>query len=193
MATASGRPLQMHMQIRPAHAGDAPTLAVLCVEHAEYERLASRADAGLSERLAHALEAGRVHAWLLLVAEQVQGYASVTIDFSTMAAQPFLHMDCLYLRQGARGRGMGLALMQTLAAFGHLKGCCDMQWQTPAWNRRATRFYLRAGATALDKTRFTLPLGALVPPSDRLADLGQAGALPGAVGENLSGLTLARC
>jgi L-amino acid N-acyltransferase YncA len=146
------------MLIRPAHAGDAPALAALCVEHAEYERLTSYAEAGLSERLAFAIESGRLHVWLLLVAEQIQGYASATIDFSTLAAQPFLHMDCLYLRQGARGRGMGLVLMQTLMAFGRFKGCCDMQWQTPVWNEGATRFYQRQGAKALEKTRFSLAL-----------------------------------
>ena len=37
-------------------------------------------------------------------------------------------------------------------------GCANLQWQTPAWNEAAIRFYDRLGAGRLAKQRYTLPL-----------------------------------
>jgi hypothetical protein len=39
-------------------------------------------------------------------------------------------------------------------------GCATVQWQTPAWNEDAARFYRRLGAVELDKRRYVLDLGA---------------------------------
>ncbi|MCV2369748.1 GNAT family N-acetyltransferase [Roseateles oligotrophus] len=153
MSQAQANPL-----IRPATPADAARLAMLCAEHAEYEGLPPTSDAGLLERLAQALIDERLHIWLALEAEQLLAYASATLDFSTLSARPFLHMDCLYLRPQARGHGLGARLMQELAIFARARGCHGMQWQTPPWNAPALRFYARQGALALEKTRFSLAL-----------------------------------
>ena len=133
-------------------------LALLCAEHAVFEGLKPCVEADFSERLALALELGCVHIWLAQDGESLLAYASATLDFSTLSARPFLHMDCLYLRAGVRGNGLGARLMQAVLDFGAARGCQSMQWQTPVWNEAATRFYLRRGADASDKKRFSLAL-----------------------------------
>ena len=142
--------------IRSAGGDDLPALLPLCVEHAAYERIGHALDRG-SEALAAALDASppRVHAWLAWHGGEAIGYATATIDFSTLDAAPFLHMDCLYVRAAWRGFGIGERLFDTLAAFADASACASMQWQTPAWNERAARFYGRLGATELPKRRFT--------------------------------------
>lgn len=145
------------LSVRAARPEDAPALADLCAAHAAYEGLDYQA-AGHAQRLHAALHKGRLHAWLALQDETAVGYVSVTLDFATLSAQPFLHMDCLYLAPEARGQGRGHALMQVAQAFGKAQGCSTMQWQTPDWNQAALQFYERTGARGLAKQRYTLAL-----------------------------------
>lgn len=148
-------------RVRPARAGDAQALAALCRAHAAFEELPYQAD-GHASRLAQALEIARLHAWVAERDGDIVGYASATLDFSTLCARTFVHLDCLYLAPQARNCGLGSALMAAVAEFGRRQGCHEMQWQTPAWNAAALRFYDRSGARRLDKQRYTLPLAAVV-------------------------------
>ena len=141
--------------IRAAHAADAPQLADLCAEHAAFEQLSYSA-LGHVQRLAQALASQRLQAWLVSDAQaQPVGYASLTLDFGALCAQPFAHLDCLYLRPQARGQRLGQALMLVVQAFARAQGVSQMQWQTPAWNAPAVRFYQGMGASAVEKQRFT--------------------------------------
>ena len=139
--------------VRPARGTDAPALAALCAEHAAYERLAHRVP-GHAARLAQALDGGLLRAWLALLEGRPVGYASATLDYSTLAGAPFLHLDCLYLDAAARGQGLGTELMAAVAAQARALGCAQLQWQTPVWNADAIRFYDRLGATRLEKCRY---------------------------------------
>ncbi|WLT31727.1 GNAT family N-acetyltransferase [Geothrix sp. PMB-07] len=145
------------MVIRRAIAGDAVALAGLCAAHAAYERLTYHPE-GHAERLAVALEgpAPRLYAWLALREGSAVGYSSATVDFATMAAHTFLHMDCLFVEEKARNGGVGALLMAEVRALGRALGCANLQWQTPDWNLDAIRFYHRMGARDLPKARFTL-------------------------------------
>jgi GNAT superfamily N-acetyltransferase len=141
--------------LRPALAADAGVLACLCAAHAAYEQIPHDAE-GHAERLARALEDGRLHAWLGWMEGHAVGYASATLDYATLAARPFLHLDCLYLEPAARGRGLGRALLEAAVGRARALGCEQLQWQTPVWNEGAIRFYDRLGATRLPKQRYTL-------------------------------------
>ncbi|MDT9002434.1 GNAT family N-acetyltransferase [Paucibacter sp. APW11] len=149
-----------HAGIRIQRAGpaDAARLLPLCMAHAQYERYALCFDAQWSARTAEALRSGRLRAWLLLAGEAALGYASATLDHATLNAAPFLHMDCLYLQESARGQGHGARLLQAVCAEALACGCTQLQWQTPAWNESAQRFYRREGALMQLKQRFALAL-----------------------------------
>ena len=143
--------------VRRAHAADAPALARLCAAHAAYERIPHRTD-GHAERLADALDAGHLWAWLGWQREEVVGYASATLDFSTLTGAPFLHLDCVYLDPAARGLGLGGELLAAVVDRARALGCADLQWQTPVWNADAIRFYDRLGAIRQEKYRYTMAL-----------------------------------
>ncbi|MFY3383910.1 GNAT family N-acetyltransferase [Paracidovorax sp. MALMAid1276] len=141
--------------LRPARVGDAAALARLCAAHAAYERIPHCGD-GHAQRLAHGMAAGRLHAWLGFLHGGAVGYASATIDYATLTARPFLHLDCLYLEPVARGLGLGRLLVNAALRRARALGCDQLQWQTPDWNEGAIRFYDRLGATRLPKQRYTL-------------------------------------
>ncbi len=154
------------VSIRRLEERDLGELARLCAEHAAYERAPRPAvadDAAGPERLGE-LFLRRAHA-LCLVAELPQGepaqhrlggFASAFLERSTWDAGRYLHLDCLYLREPYRGRGLGRRLMQGIARAAVNLKAVNLQWQTPEWNAGAAAFYGRLGAGSQAKLRFTL-------------------------------------
>lgn len=143
--------------IRRAEARDAPRLLALFKEHAHFER--ATFDDNLDPQKLLAAIAGnppRLNVWVACNADGAFGYASATIDYSTWDLAEFVHMDCLYLREGHRGSGAGAALLKAVRAFAQAKGLPQVQWQSPDWNTEAARFYVREGATTKNKVRFYL-------------------------------------
>ena len=145
------------MEVRAALPADSQVLASLCAAHAAYERIPYCAS-GHSDRMQEALSDGLIHSWLLEQRGAAVGYTSVTLDFATLGASRFAHLDCLYLAPEARGQGGGQKLMQAVKLFAKAQGCKELQWQTPDWNQVAIRFYERLGAMGAAKRRYVLTL-----------------------------------
>ena len=145
--------------VRRARPDDLDALVVLCGEHARYERADYR-PAGKAIGLAQALFTPpvRLHAWVVSRDGELVGYATAAAEFSTWHVREYLHMDCLFVREGCRGGGLGADLLAAIVAFARREGFAQVQWQTPAWNTGAMRFYRRAGAVGTSKRRFSLDL-----------------------------------
>ncbi|GGV43681.1 hypothetical protein GCM10010277_33540 [Streptomyces longisporoflavus] len=152
--------------VRHARPADLPRIVELVAEHAAYEKGTPPAP-GLDRRL-HALLFEVADPRLrCLVAElsdgEVVGYATCAPEVSTWDGAEYLHMDCLFLRDGHRGLGLGERLMDAVATEARRLGLAEVQWQTPAWNEGAIRFYDRIGADAKEKLRFTWQVPAQPP------------------------------
>lgn len=94
-----------------------------------------------------------------LIAEsenQIAGYATYMFEFSTWDADFYVHMDCLFIRDFARGFGIGEALVKEIGEETKKNNCSLIQWQTPTFNERAIKFYYRIGATSKEKLRMYL-------------------------------------
>lgn len=146
--------------VRRARVGDLPRLVELMREHIAYEKSAPRAP-GLAERLGPQLFAEDARLWVLLAETpggEAAGYAACSAEFSFWDAGHYLHMDCLYLTEDARGHGLGAALMDGVRTLARELGLAEVQWQTPDWNEGAIRFYDRLGATGRSKRRYGLPV-----------------------------------
>lgn len=153
--------MQAPVCVRRAVGADFARLRPLCIAHAAFERI-PHALADGADALATALDAtpARLHAWLAESDGAAVGYATASVDFSTLAAAPYLHMDCLYVDDGWRDRAIGVQLWQAVRDFALASGCSAVQWQTPDWNEAAARFYLRLGAKETRKRRYVLALEA---------------------------------
>lgn len=141
--------------IREAEPDDLAALVALCRAHADYEQ-APIVLTGWEDRLGAAIFTSRPRVRCLLVetGARIEGYATFTRDFSTWRAAEYLHVDCVYVSEGSRGRGIGAALMGAIARDAGRLGLTHLEWQTPWWNLPAVRFYERLGATAMPKVRF---------------------------------------
>jgi len=145
--------------IRRAGRVDVAALLSLGEQHAAFERLPHRAGQR-PEALADALSSDhpRLYAWIARLDGAAAGYASATLDFSTLDAAIYLHMDCLYVGEHQRGRGIGLRLWAMVHDFARNHPCTAIQWQTPWWNADAARFYRRLGAVETAKRRYHFSL-----------------------------------
>ncbi|GAA3391048.1 GNAT family N-acetyltransferase [Streptomyces roseoviridis] len=147
--------------VRPARPGDLDRVAELAAEHAAYEK-AAPPPPDLAARLHRLLFEPAAPRLRCLVAElpdgTLAGYATCAPELSTWDAAEYLHMDCLYLTEPARGHGLGPLLMAAVREEARALGLPFVQWQTPTWNEGAIRFYDRLGATAKEKRRYTWPV-----------------------------------
>jgi GNAT superfamily N-acetyltransferase len=142
--------------IRPASGADAAAMLPLIRSHAAYEKGQARVgEADLRSALGGA--AASLVAWVAMQAGELVGYASAMATFSTWAGHPFLYLDCLFVHEHHRGKGIGAKLLAAVRTYAAEHDLAEVQWQTPDWNEDAIRFYHREGASSLLKARFTLP------------------------------------
>lgn len=138
-------------------AGCAP-VRDLVVAHAQHERSDAAVPADWAEGAARLIAAGRLDLFVAEVEGEAVGYASVTTDVATWTAAPYAHLDCLFVAERWRDLGVGRLLVGAVVDHVRTRGLGELQWQTPAWNEDAIRFYRRLGAQGRRKERFTLAL-----------------------------------
>jgi len=141
--------------IREAELADVPAIVELSHAHALYE-CASYDKRGTAELLSTHLFAKDSPTKILLVqaGRESVGYASVMKQFSTWDAAYYLYLDCLFLIETYRGKGLGRVMMNAIKEEAKAQGCTTIQWQTPDFNIDAIQFYQKIGAAAKSKERF---------------------------------------
>ncbi|WP_340643975.1 GNAT family N-acetyltransferase [Phenylobacterium sp.] len=141
-------------RIRPVTPGDLTGLLGLMAEHAAFERgQASVQPWQLSRALFE--PPARLFGWVACDGADLLGYAAASREFSAWRGDEHLHMDGLFVSAAARNRGLGARLVEAVVGFARTAGLPEIQWQTPAWNLDATRFYERLGAVGKEKVRFS--------------------------------------
>ena len=131
----------------------------LCSAHATYEK--SEYDrTGKEEKLSKSLfsERPKLQCRVAEVKGMYIGYIVWMNQYSTWDASEYYYMDCLFLEEHYRGHGIGEALVNNMKEEAESEGIFLVQWQTPAFNERAIKFYKRIGASALSKERFFLKI-----------------------------------
>jgi len=136
-------------RVRPATAADVPVLLALVHELAVYEREPDAVET--TESMLHDALFGAAPAATCHVAEsegEVVGLALWYVTFSTWKGVPGLWLEDLFVRESARGTGLGRALLQALAAVCVERGYARFEWWVLDWNAPAIGFYRSLGAEA---------------------------------------------
>lgn len=126
-------------------------LAALIRELAEYVRLSDEVRFNEVELGRHLL--GQRPAAGALIGELdgvAQGFVLCFTTFSTFEGRPGLWLEGLFVRPGARGAGLGKALLSAIAAFAVARGCARLEWSVLDWNETAVGFYNRLGAQPME-------------------------------------------
>ena len=135
------------LTLRPAQAADAPLIASLIRELAEYEKLLDECHV-TAEALTATLFGERPYAECLIarLGNEDVGFALYFHNYSTFLAKPGIYLEDLYVRPSARGQGVGKALLQQLARTAVERGCGRLEWSVLNWNTPAIGFYEQLGA-----------------------------------------------
>ncbi len=140
--------------IRPATAADVPLILSFIRALATYERAPGAVSATEEGLLRDGF--GPHPYYECLIAEcdgQPAGFALYFFNYSTWMGQPGLYLEDLFVQPELRGRGIGKALLQRVAAVAVDKGCPRLQWEVLDWNTPAIDFYAAMGAEFLDEWR----------------------------------------
>ena len=141
----------MTLTIRAAAPADLPLICELIRDLAVYEKLAHevRFDAQV---LGEKLFGVRPYAEVVIgeLNGTAQGFALFFHNFSTFEGKPGIYLEDLYVREPARGSGLGQALLAHLAALAVARDCARLEWSVLDWNAPAIGFYQKLGARAMD-------------------------------------------
>lgn len=140
------------ISIRPARPEDAELICRFIHELAAYERAPEqcRATPGLVRDALFPAD-GRPAAECLIgeIDGEAQGFAVYFHNFSTWRARAGMYLEDLFVRPGARGRGLGKALFCRVARIAVERGCPRYEWNVLDWNTPALNFYRAMGAVPL--------------------------------------------
>ena len=137
--------------IRPATEDDVQLVFDLICELATYEKLRDEV-VGTPEML-RASFFDRGDAEALIVedeAGEAVGYAIFYTTFSTFECRSGIWLEDVYVRPEHRRGGIGLRIMERLAALALERGHRRLEWVALDWNEPALNFYAKLGAARLD-------------------------------------------
>jgi len=141
-----------HLSVRAVREDEVELVLAFIRELAEYERLAHEVRA-TADDIRAALFGTRPYAEAVIgcVEGQACGFALFFHNFSTFVGKPGLYLEDLYVRPGARGRGLGSYMLAWLARLALERGCGRFEWAVLDWNEPALKVYRSLGARAANE------------------------------------------
>jgi GNAT superfamily N-acetyltransferase len=140
-----------NIAIRFAAAEDAGLLLQMIRELAAYEKLTEQVTASEEDLRRYGFGPERRFEALIASRDgEPVGYALFLPDFSTFSGRPGLFLEDLYVRESARGSGVGRRLIARLAAIALERGCPALHFNVLTWNP-ARGFYRRLGFAAREE------------------------------------------
>ena len=140
------------ISVRAAVESDLPLILHLIESLAEYERLRDQCvatEASLRATLFGAHPAAEV--LIATIENKSAGFALFFHNYSTFLAQPGIFLEDLFVKPEARGKGVGHALLSSLARITVERKCGRLEWNVLDWNELAISFYKRIGAVPMDE------------------------------------------
>lgn len=155
------------LRIRPATVDDAALLRSMILELAEYERELECVSIREEDLVQGGF--GENPCFRSLIAEwggEPVGYAVFFGYFSTWVGRG-LFLEDLFVRESFRGRGIGTALLASVARLAIAEKCYGIHWEVLHWNENAIEMYKALGGEFRDKWRPVLLTGQAL---ERLAE-----------------------
>ena len=144
--------IKTDFEIRQAEEEDVPEILELIKALAEFENL--------SEEVVATEELLKITLFGINSPAEVQiafdknktlGFALYFRSFSTFLGRPGIYLEDLYVRENARGKGVGEALLRRLAQRTREIGGGRLEWAVLNWNEPAIGFYQKMGAAPLEE------------------------------------------
>ena len=140
--------------IRFATPEDSELVLALVTELADYEKL-SHEVVGTVEDVRASLGGDRPATEALLAFHDgaPAGFALFFHNYSTFLARRGIYLEDLFVRPQFRGKGIGRALLASLARIACDRKCGRLEWAVLDWNAPALGFYEKLGARVMSEWR----------------------------------------
>jgi GNAT superfamily N-acetyltransferase len=140
------------LAVRAARPEDADLIHGFVTELAIYERLEHAVEAKPQD-LARLLfdEPAAAFSEIVELDGEPVGFSLSFYSVSTFTGRRGIWLEDLFVREAARGRGAGLALLKSLARRCVAEGCRRLEWSVLDWNAPSIAFYDALGAEAMDE------------------------------------------
>ncbi|AUP80392.1 GNAT family N-acetyltransferase [Flavivirga eckloniae] len=142
------------MTIRIAEKRDFEAIKKLIKAHATFEKASALSDDNLNRLNNYIFNTDIVECLVVELNNEIVGYTTFMKQFSTWNANYYIYLDCLYLNEKTRGKGIGTQIMEKIRKYAKSINCSEIQWQTPDFNKKAIDFYKKLGADSKTKERF---------------------------------------
>lgn len=153
MTTEQHKQSEMPFAVRPAQPSDAATIAELIDDLAAYEKLSheSRPDPHVLARHIAGQDGPSVEVLLAVDTDSHEaiGFALFFQNYSTFLTRWGIYMEDLFVKPDYRARGVGRALVSSVARIAVERGCDRFDWSVLNWNDLATDFYRNIGAVPM--------------------------------------------
>jgi GNAT superfamily N-acetyltransferase len=164
------------LEIRRAGIEDVPQILRFIRALAEYEKLLDScvADEESLRRTLFGEGAGGRYAEVLIANwdGKAAGFALFFHNYSTFLAKPGIYLEDLFVDPGYRGKGIGKALLASLARVAVERDCGRLEWSVLDWNEPSIGFYKSLGAVPMDEWTIFRVTGSA------LRDLAETAAAP---------------
>ena len=142
------------LTIHLAQPSDVTAIFALIKALAEYEKLA-HAVTGSAEALQEHLfkESPDAEAIVARWEEKAVGFALFFPNYSTFLTKPGIYLEDIFVLPEYRRRGIGKALLTTVAQIAVKRGAGRLEWSVLDWNEPAIAFYQSLGASILKEWR----------------------------------------
>jgi len=141
---------EVSFTLRDARPADVPAIVSLIRDLAAYERQPEDCHADSRLLKEHLFGAKRFAEVVLAErAGETVGFALFFHNYSTFLTKPGIYLEDLFVLPAYRGKGIGKALLQHLAALAVKEGWTRFVWQVLDWNTPAIEFYEAHGAKVM--------------------------------------------
>lgn len=138
------------LTIRPAVPGDAGLVHRFVLSLAAYEKLSHEVEADEAALAAALFGANpRVFAAIAEWDGEAAGFALWFFTYSSFRGRHGLYLEDLFVLPAFRGRGIGTALIASLARRCIDEGLARFEWSVLDWNAPSIAFYEAKGATLM--------------------------------------------
>jgi GNAT superfamily N-acetyltransferase len=141
-----------NFRARFATPNDTDLILQMIRELAEFEQLIHEVVA--DEKTLHKSLFEDAKAPEVLIAEEQGnpvGFVLFFHNFSTFLGRKGIYIEDLYIREQARGKGYGEALLKEICKLAKDRGCGRVEWWVLDWNHRAINFYKKIGAIPMSE------------------------------------------
>lgn len=141
-----------YFEIKHATIDDTDVILYFIKELAAYEKLSHEVVA-TEALLKETLFGEKAHAEVIIgyLNKVPVSFALFFHNFSTFLGRPGIYLEDLFVKEEARGNGIGQKMLAYLGHLAKQRNCGRLEWWVLDWNETAITFYKKLGAKAMDE------------------------------------------